>query len=462
MLMNNNKNKKKFFYICFIFITPIILQNVIEALIYSIHIFYSMPKFGEEALSAYNIINIPYTIIYLITIGISISGNIFFTKFYHQKKFKKCQENFIFQICVLLFFIIIMNLIFFVFPTKIIEFFKNLSKEKLDDPIKFNDYAQIYLKKAGFIFSFTVASIIFYNVCFIIKKTKISLTISTFILITTIIIIYLFFTIKSQEEFDFETFCNILLISRGVELSLIIIYLLWNKPFFSPFQKAKIKFTDFKNFFSIFWIILLNEIQFALFLITQPILLFNKGGYIVLNAFNINAAVMYFFYSLFPACSTIVYKFIGKEIGKKNYKSAKNKAKQIIFIFLFLGIIFTVLAFISSFIMETLTKNITQKDNSLKETVNLAKWYIKWQSIAVSFQVLTVTIYSIVRLVGYRKTVFFLDTIYTWIIVILGIFLFYNKMNWLNSDSVIIYISLAEIIATTFALAIYFKIKWNQ
>jgi Na+-driven multidrug efflux pump len=75
-----------------------------------------------------------------------------------------------------------------------------------------------------------------------------------------------------------------------------------------------------------------------------------------------------------------------------------------------IGILFFLIGFISSEFIAFFLEKLTTKLDS--ETLELTKTYIKWQSFALPFQILTVTIYAILRVKKFIKTVLILDGLY--------------------------------------------------
>ena len=456
------KKKRNFYLTCLFFMLPVFSQSIIEAMIYSINLFYSFPKFGEEALAAFNVANIIWNFFFFLALSVSIAGNISFSKYFKEKKWKKCQENFAIQIITFFIIITVVVITIKVLSEKIITFLLEMNKENITHKELFRKYTESYLSKAIYFFIFACFSLIFYNVCFISRKIKTSLKISIFTFFVSLISAFFFFLSQGKKQLDidsFENLCWIIFISRYFEFIIVTSYLIFKKPFFFSIQKKvwKNAFFKIKRFFWFLFPILINELQFAVFLIAQPLLLFVGGGEKVLNAFDFNLGLMYFFYSVFPACSILIYKFIPswrttneKEIIIKNNK----KEKKIILLVFLIGILFFLIGFISSEFIAFFLEKLTTKLDS--ETLELTKTYIKWQSFALPFQILTVTIYAILRVKKFIKTVLILDGLYLWVIITGGIWFFFNKEKLLDEKTVIIYISLAEILSTMIAYSAYY------
>jgi Na+-driven multidrug efflux pump len=138
--------------------------------------------------------------------------------------------------------------------------------------------------------------------------------------------------------------------------------------------------------------------------------MFRFGGENVFSATVINFTVMGIFYASFPACLVLVPVFISKYLGINQFEKAKENAKLLISFVSFIGLFITVLGLISSFFVNNIIK-FTDKfdygDNKL--LIELTTYYIRFQSIAIAFQLLTQVIYAIVNSGNLVKLVLFLD-----------------------------------------------------
>lgn len=452
----------------FILITPVFLQSVMESLVNLVDNFMVGILSDQQALNGVGTTVSIYNTVFFLSLSWSMAGGIYLSQYIGKKDKKMSQSIFSWQLLLSLLTATLCMIVSLLFAENLLKiFFHNKLDAELGEEKKILKDGGIFLRWISLSFPLLTYSMISFNAIYITGDTKIPFFISLITLFTNILIDPILMIVL---KLGFVGAAIGTLISRIIECILITSYFIKKKPIFfsSLIKKVRLKLKDAKKIIIPFIPILIGEIGFSWAVNAQIFIMYRYGGYNVLTAVTINFTIMGIFYSIFTACSASVPYFISRYLGRNQREIARNNATKLIRAFGISGIAIIITGFLSADLIPFLFNKINPK------SIELSQWFIRFQSFAVFWQILTFLFYSILRAGKRILIVTIADTLTMWVLVVGGSWLLFFLLteshflglNPINGEDaakyVIIYISLIETITTFIAYLLYKFIYWDR
>ena len=457
---NHVFQERQFFFSLIKISIPVVLESLLDNAVHLVDGLMIAILISKRGLTILGTSQPFYNLVFFTYLAWSIFGTIVMARLIGKRDYERVQRFFIFQIFGAMMIGIIAWLGCLFFSKEIISFLYHSNYVSGQTRGEILQEGKKFLQIISFTFPFTGLTIISITSLYLSNIFIIPILISSLSLIGNVAGNYFFIKILG---FGVEGSAYSTVIIRLIEWILILTFLIWKKPRFFNLNKLSIKFD--KGFYQatkkMFPLILFNEIQLAISISAQFIIFFYFGGEIPYAAHVLNISIISIFYSIFSVCSITVPYFVGKSLGKKREILAKIQADRILKYFLILSILTGIFCLLSAQLVPRI-KNIN------RQTAELSRYFISWQSLSISWQLISTLFYSLFRTGGKIKFIIPLNAALTWILtvicpiivfMVLENILFFSPIS--ASKIVISFISLAEgLISLTFFI-LYKKTKWT-
>lgn len=435
---------------------------------------------GDIAMAGVAASNQMFYIMFSIMMGISYGAGIFGIQYYGAGRYEKLKQTVNFRLIIA----VTMGLSLFIlawtpFGYSLIEFTTNPQalKQKLDnDPnnllIKIDYWTGVAATDQGLTYLRIIStSYILLGINSVIstalretKRVSLPLYLSIMSLILNCILNLLLTTpmIGNWQALGVTGAAVATIVSRIVQMTILIMMMIWKKYEFNPHLSTFFKF-DFdliKKIIIKSWPILLNEFLLALAIVIQ---VKYKSQYSVdaLTATAISATFTTLFATIFQGFSASVAILVGNRLGDNDLNGGRYNAHHLITMGIFFGVIFSILMVISGYFLPPLLF-----PQSTQTVLEIARWITIIYALFFLPMMITFICYYIIRAGGQTTTSLFLDSIFTWIlpvpILIILIYLkpFETGNILLDFALIILIVQSTDYIKMIISLIAYKQKKW--
>jgi putative MATE family efflux protein len=468
---------KEFYKELLIVASPIAFQQFVSSIVNALDTFMVSSFDGSTATAAVSIANRYFNSFNAILIAIAISCSVFIAQFFGAKRQDRLKQMFGINLIVISIFAILAFLIGYFFNEQIIDFLIGAVKQDDVNSVNYRKYAIDYLSIVVISFlplAITNALTFTFRP---IKMTKVPLisafaaafvnAIGNYILING----YLGFPVLGVKGAAIAT-----LISRFVELAILVIYYYIKKP---PF------YGKLKEIFSIPKILVeavferAKALVFAQFLTQMMFIIMmfvyarlDEGNPTIIASISVTQTIVDLVIVLVGGMGTAASILVGTRLGAGKIQEARDNARwQLAYVFVF--------SILSGLVMIALIPLVGPLFGFKEHEIGLLRTIMILYALSLPFMFYAINVIFVTRAGGYTKAPIFISNIVYYCIKLPIILLFvfvipeaYEKMTFLHTilaslgldTSIVVFIfmleRISEVIRAIVAFYIYTHVNW--
>ena len=425
---------------------PLVLQQLITSSVQLVDNV-MVSSLGKSVLGSVAVVNQLYFIVMLLTFGAMGGAGILTSQYNGSKEYEKLKQTFQFKLIIGLGIAMLAFVIFSFFGTFLIGAFAEEGSTV--------ESGLIYLQVARFSAIPWAISIAISNTFRETGITKPLLYISMVTIFTNMGLNYvLIFGHFGFPALGVYGAALATLIARFVELGLtILLFIKAGQKFHFRARKILRIDTDvFKKTVKMARPLMINELFWSLGQ-TMFLLAYSVRGEDALAAMSISGTISQLVFVTFGAIGTAIAVLVGNTLGRNELKEAEDNARKLIFFGVVMALVAGVVLFIASFFVLNLYSNQTA------ETLSIAKFVIRTNSLFIAVYSFNVAIYFTLRAGGDTLSTLLMDSLYMWVVTV-PVALVLAYFTALPATWMFLVIQSLDIPKGFFALTRYNKKRW--
>ena len=447
--LNKIIGSKEFYKMVLVIVIPIALQQLLTQFVSLIDNI-MIGSVGTEQMSGVAISNQVLMVFNLAVFGIISGVSIFASQYHGSKDINGIKKTFQFKWLMIILTLIIGINIFIFYGEDIISSFINSNSDDSTDPILVQNYAWSYLKimLIGLV-PFAIKEI-YSTALREAKQTFVPMIAGVSAIFVNLIFNYfLIFGKFGFPQLGVEGAAIATVISRFVELAIVVIYIHIKKeqyPFIKKvYLKVYLKFKDAKGYLPRTLLLCLNEIMWSL-CITLIFQCYSKRGLDIVGAMNICNNVNNLFMTLGLSLGNAIAIIIGQLLGAKKYEEAYDTGVKLLTFSLFVSITTSILMIGSGLFIP----NVYKTTDAIK---SLSFKFILVAAMGMPINTFNTSSYFMIRSGGKTLLTFLFDSVFSWVVRLPLAFILVNFTN-LSIIPIYILVTLSDLIKTPLAVII--------